>query len=54
LDVLESLAGGMTPDQIAADFPDLTVQDIGFCPAFAADPERKRNPLSPLQIRAGG
>ena len=30
-DVLEYLAGGMTPDQIVADFPDLTTQDIQAC-----------------------
>ncbi len=40
-DVLEYLAGGMTPDQIVADFPDLTIQDIRACLAFAADRERK-------------
>ena len=40
-DVLEYLAGGMAPDQIVADFPDLTVQDIRACLAFAADRERK-------------
>ena len=31
----------MTPDQIVADFPDLTIQDIRACRAFAADRERK-------------
>ncbi len=40
-DVLEYLAGGMTPEQIVADFPDLTVEDIRACLAFAADRERK-------------
>ena len=40
-DVLEYLAGGMTPEQIAADFPDLTIEDIRACLAFAADRERK-------------
>jgi uncharacterized protein (DUF433 family) len=40
-DVLEYLAGGMTPDQIVADFPDLTLSDIRACLAFAADRERK-------------
>ena len=40
-DVLEYLAGGMTPDQIVTDFPDLTLEDIRACLAFAADRERK-------------
>jgi uncharacterized protein (DUF433 family) len=40
-DVLEYLAAGMTPEQIVADFPDLTVEDVRACLAFAADRERK-------------
>lgn len=40
-DVLEYLAGGMSEDQILADFPDLTREDIRACLAFAADRERK-------------
>lgn len=40
-DVLEYLASGMTPEEIAADFPDLTLADIRACLAFAADPERR-------------
>ena len=40
-DVLEYLAGGMTPEEIVAEFPDLTLEDIRACPAFAADRERK-------------
>lgn len=40
-DVLEYLAGGMTVDEVVADFPDLTVEDIRAVLAFAGDP---RNP----------
>ncbi len=40
-DVLEYLAGGMTETQILADFPDLTVEDIRACRAFAATRERR-------------
>ena len=40
-DVLEYLAGGMTPEEIVAKFPDLTLEDIRACLAFAADRERK-------------
>lgn len=40
-DVLEYLAGGMTPDEIVADFPELTDEDIRACLAFAADRERR-------------
>ncbi len=40
-DILEYLAGGMTEEQILADFPELTSHDIKACLAFAADRERK-------------
>jgi uncharacterized protein (DUF433 family) len=40
-DVLEYLAGGMSEAEILADFPDLTVEDIRACLAFAADRERR-------------
>jgi uncharacterized protein (DUF433 family) len=40
-DVLEYLASGMTVDEILADFPDLTSEDIRACLAFAADRERR-------------
>ena len=40
-DVLEYLAGGMTPEEIVDDFPDLTILDIRACLAFAADRERR-------------
>jgi len=45
-DVLEYLASGMTQEQILAEFPDLTVEDIRACLAFAADRERKLASLS--------
>ncbi len=40
-DVLEYLAGGMTEDEILADFSELTREDIRACLAFAADREHK-------------
>jgi uncharacterized protein (DUF433 family) len=40
-DVLEYLASGMTVEEILADFPDLTAEDIRACLAFAADRERR-------------
>ena len=40
-DVLEYLAGGMSPDEIIADFPELTHEDVRACLAFAADRERR-------------
>lgn len=39
-EVLEYLASGMTPEQIVADFPYLTIDDIRASLAFAADRER--------------
>ena len=40
-DVLEYLAGGMSPEQIVVDFPDLTLDDVRACLAYAADRERR-------------
>ena len=35
-DILEYLAGGMTVEEVLADFPELTIDDIRACLAFAA------------------
>ena len=40
-DVLEYLAGGMSEDDILADFNDLALEDIRACLAFAAARERR-------------
>jgi uncharacterized protein (DUF433 family) len=40
-DVLEYLAGGMTPEDVLADFPELTAEDLQACLALAADRERR-------------
>lgn len=40
-DVLGWLASGMTNEEIIADFPELTFEDIQACLAYAADRERK-------------
>lgn len=40
-DVLDYLAAGMTQEEILADFPDLTTEDIRACLAYAADAERR-------------
>lgn len=39
-DVLGWLAAGMTQEEILADYPELTVEDIRACLAFAAERER--------------
>lgn len=39
-DVLSYLAAGMTPQQVLADFPYLTEDDIRACLSFAAERER--------------
>jgi uncharacterized protein (DUF433 family) len=44
-DVLEYLASGMSQEEILADFPDLTAEDIKACLVFAADRERKLDTL---------
>ncbi|MBS1770125.1 MAG: DUF433 domain-containing protein [Acidobacteria bacterium] len=40
-DILEYLAGGMSEEEILADFPELTREDIRACLAFAANRERQ-------------
>jgi uncharacterized protein (DUF433 family) len=40
-DVLSYLAGGMSEEDILADFPQLARDDIRACLAFAADRERR-------------
>lgn len=35
-DVLEYLAGGMTVEELLADFPELTAEDVRACLAYAA------------------
>ncbi|MEX2034190.1 MAG: DUF433 domain-containing protein [Xanthobacteraceae bacterium] len=40
-DVLGWLAVGMSPEQIVADYPELTDADIRACLAYAADRERR-------------
>ena len=40
-DVLGWLASGMTYEEIIEEFPELTVEDIKACLAFAADREHK-------------
>lgn len=40
-DVLSYLASGMSEQQILADFPQLTEDDIRACLAFAAERERR-------------
>jgi len=36
-DVLEYLAGGMSVEEVLSDFPELTMEDIRACLAYAAD-----------------
>lgn len=40
-DILEYLAGGMSQEEILADFPDLTAEDISAALLFAAERERR-------------
>ena len=40
-DVLDYMASGMTTEQVLEDFPELTLEDIRACFAFAADRERR-------------
>lgn len=40
-DILDSLASGMTPEDIVEELPYITLEDIRACLAFAADRERR-------------
>ena len=40
-EVLDYMASEMTEDEILEDFPDLTLNDLKACIAFAADRERR-------------
>jgi uncharacterized protein (DUF433 family) len=40
-DVLGYMAGGMREEQLVADFPQLTREDIRACLAYAAERERR-------------
>ena len=40
-DILEYLASGMSEQEILNDFPELEIDDIRACLAFAADRERR-------------
>jgi uncharacterized protein (DUF433 family) len=40
-DVFDYLGGGMTPEEILEDFPDLAMEDIQACYAYAADRDRR-------------
>jgi uncharacterized protein (DUF433 family) len=40
-DVLGWMASGMSPNEIIADYPELTLEQVAACLAFAADREQK-------------
>lgn len=46
-DILDYLASGMSETEILADFPDLQMEDIRACLAFAADRERRLASIPP-------
>lgn len=46
-DVLDYLASGMTPQEILADFPYLTKEDILACLSYAAAREQQALALQP-------
>jgi uncharacterized protein (DUF433 family) len=49
-DVREYLVGGMLPEEIVAEFPDITLDDIRACLTFAADRELKVAPNAALAL----
>jgi uncharacterized protein (DUF433 family) len=49
-DVLSYLAGGMSEEEILADFSQLSHEDIRACLAFAAERERRRTSPTPPRV----
>ncbi len=47
-DVLDWLASGMSEAEILKDFPELNLEDIRACLAFAADREHKLSTIAPV------
>ena len=47
-DVLDCLASGMSESEILKDFPELNLEDIRACLAFAADREHKLSIIAPV------
>jgi uncharacterized protein (DUF433 family) len=48
-DVLSYLASGMTEDEVLADFPELTRDDIRACLSYAAEREHRLVVAQPLR-----
>lgn len=44
-DIFDYLGGGMTVKEVLDDFPDLAIDDIQACFAFAADRDRRLSVL---------
>lgn len=45
-DILDYLASGMTKEEILKNFPELRLEDLQACLAFAADRERKLSSIA--------
>ena len=50
--ILDLLAGGMTTQEIIADYPGLTADDIQACIAYGAEMARERYVDIPLAVPA--
>ena len=46
-DIVDYLGGGMSIEEVLDDFPDLTLEDIQACFAFAADRDRRLTTIPP-------
>ena len=49
-DIFDYLGGGRTIEEVLDDFPDLTLEDIQACFAFAADRDRRLTTIPHHQI----
>ena len=45
--VLDSLAEGATPEEVVAEYPPLTLEDVGACIEYSAHPDRAEEITAP-------
>ena len=50
--ILDSLAGGMTAEEILENYPGLTIEDVQACIAYGAEMARERYVDIPLAVPA--
>jgi len=47
--ILDLLASGMTPDEVVAEYPQLTIEDINACVGYGSEMARERFVAIPFE-----